>query len=366
MEMVRQRSDATRAEGFTIVEVVMAMTVVAIGIVGVIGVMHGSFDLVVANGDRSKAVGLATREIEALRAVPYEDLAVSPSTVTRQDTVGGVPFTVERGVTWARQGANDFAYKRGVVSVSWNDVGGAHSVHQETLYYPGGLAPGATTTTTAACGPDPQPPIALLGVPAQLSGATGVDLAWTPAVGGGAVQSWIIESSTNNFATKQVLTTTQPPTSTSYLAEGLSAGVAYQFRVSAVGLCAKVSAWSPVASVTTTVLAAVSCQLQTPNLTPAKIKLANNGANAGLSATPVLTVNTTGSCTGLKASYTKRAAAAATVTLLSTSVGGVWTADLTTSGPWDVGVKSVDILDSTNSTLGTVLMTVCAKNASSC
>jgi hypothetical protein len=176
----------------------------------------------------------------------------------------------------------------------------------------------------------------------------------------------MVQSSTNNFASSQIMTDTQPGSSTALEVEGLAADTIYQFRVAALGFCLTASPWSPVATVATNPATPPICQTGTPNVTPAKIKLASNSANAGLSATPRITVNTTGTCAGVTASYKKTAKSATSLAALAAGGSGAWSVSLSTTGPWDVGVHAVDILDGANVKQGTVLLTICSKNASSC
>jgi Tfp pilus assembly protein PilV len=348
------------------VEVMVALTVLALGVVAVIGVMGSAFNVSVTNSARSKAVALATKELETIRAIPYASIVAGPATTSRDEVSGSRTYHIERAVTWVTKGTTAQAYKQGTVDVSWTDHAGRHDVHQTTYYYPGGLGPSVTPTTTAPCGGAPPAATALTATAVVLPDSGGVDLAWTAGVGTQPVLLWMVQSSTNNFLSTQTITDTQPGTSTGLQVEGLAAATTYQFRVAAIGMCLSVSPWSSVATVATGAATPPACQLGTPNVTPAKMKLASNSASAGLSATPTITVSTTGTCTSVRASYKKKATAAATSAALVASSGGSWSAALSTTGPWDVGVHSVDIYDGANVKQGTVLLTVCSKNAPSC
>jgi hypothetical protein len=314
-------------------------------------------------------VALATRELESLRAVPYKDLAVSTTATTRQEQVGGTTFTVERGVTWRAQSGQTQATKEATVAISWSDgVGQVDEVHQSTVLYPGGLGPAAAPPTTTPCGSagTPNPPTALSAtVPTDILADIGADLTWTPALSSAVpVATWRIEMSTNNFSTVQVITTSQPVSAVTTRVEGLSAGTNYQFRVAGLSACSKMSAWSPIATVTTTASAAATCNLGTPNVTPSGIKRASNGNNAGLVSSPRVTVNTTGNCTGLHVKYEASTGVLRDQPLVA--VGTVYSVSLTSSGPWDVGVHSLDIYDNGNTKRGSLLLTVCSHNAASC
>ncbi|MEA3076233.1 MAG: hypothetical protein QOF60_1141 [Actinomycetota bacterium] len=348
------------------VEVAVAMTVLALGVVAVISVMGSAFNVSITNSARSKAVALATKELETIRAVPYASITAGPASTSRDEVSGGRTYRIERAVTWVTQGTNAVAYKQGTVDVSWSDHAGSHDVHQTTYYYPGGLGPASTPTTTAPCAGTPSAPASLTAAAVVLPDSGGVDLAWTKGSGTQPVLLWVVQASTNNFLNSQIITDTQPGSATNLQAEALAANTTYQFRVAAIGMCQAVSPWSPVATVTTSPAAAIACQMGTPNVTPAKIKLSSNGATAGLSAAPTITVSTTGTCTTVRATYKKKAGAADSTATLIASSGGSWSATLSTAGPWDVGVHSVDIFDGANVKQGTVLLTVCSKNAPSC
>ncbi|MDQ3107360.1 MAG: prepilin-type N-terminal cleavage/methylation domain-containing protein [Actinomycetota bacterium] len=356
-------------DGFTMVELVVSLTILAIGIVGVIGVMNSSFGVAVRTNERSRAVALATREIEALRAEQYDLLATSPTATTRTEQVGGTTFTVEKAVVWGNRDGNPKAVKSATVAVRWSDGSGTvHDVSQSTDVYPGGLGPAATTPTTASCtsgGTPTGPTLLVASLPTDVLADVGVDLVWTPALSSAIpVATWRLEMSTNNFTTAQVITTSQPVSAVTTRVEGLSAGTAYQFRVAGLSACSKLSAWSPIATITTATAASATCSLGTPNVTPAAVKRANNGNNAGLAITPRVTANTTGNCSGLYVRY--QAVAGVSQTQLLTGVGAVYSVSLTSNGAWDIGVHTLDLFDGANIKRGSLLLTVCAHNAVIC
>ncbi len=237
MPVAVQHAHGSDERGFTMVEMVVSLTILAIGIVGVIGVMNSSFGVSVRTNQRSRAVALATREVESVRAVTWSQLPASSTATTRQEEVGGTTFTVEKAVTWQSRSGNAQAVKRATVAVRWTDADGrVRDVSQTTDVYPGGLGPAATTPTTASCSNSaaPSAPGGLLASlpPLAATADIGVDLVWTPPIASTVpVATWRIEMSNNNFGTAQVVTTTQPVSSVTTRVEGLSAGTAYQFRV---------------------------------------------------------------------------------------------------------------------------------------
>src|SRR3954470_20570939 len=100
--MDRRTSSAHPEEGFTLVEVAASILVLAIGIVGVIGVMNGSFGIAAKTSQRSKGIAVATQEIERLRATDYVSIPVAAANAQAQTytvPVDGRTFTVSRTVT---------------------------------------------------------------------------------------------------------------------------------------------------------------------------------------------------------------------------------------------------------------------------
>jgi type IV pilus assembly protein PilV len=366
-ELAQGADQPADERGFTLIELVVSLTILAIGIVGVIGVMNSSFGVAVRTNERSRAVNLATKELEALRAVEYATLIPTGTTETRTEKVGGTTFTIEKAVTWVAQGSNATAVKRATVAIRWSSGGGINEVAQATVIYPGGLGPVApASTSSCGSGGTPSGPIALgAGAPGILT-ENAVDLAWTPpASSSPAVATWKIEMSTDNFATSQVLTSSHPVSSLVYRAENLSANTTYKFRVAGVSACGNASVWSPIATVQTLAAAVIpSCTLGSSTVSPTGVKRANNGNSAGLAVTTTVTVNTTGSCAGLYIKYQAVTGTWRTQQLVAT--GGVWRVNLTSTGPWDIGVHTIDIYDGANVKRGSLLLTICAHNASSC
>lgn len=352
-----------REGGFTFIELVVALTVLAIGVVGVIGVMTSSIGVATRTNERSRAVALATRELERLRAVPYSRLTVDAATVRSVEVVENTTFTIDRAVTWVAKGPVVTAYKQGTVAVTWADAAGAHTVDQVSYYYPGGLGPAGATTTTSPCSSVPNVPTGLTATaPAAPMGDTAVDLAWTPATTSVAAERWIVERSSDGFVTSQRITSTHPGASTALRVDGLAMGTTYRFRVAA-SACGRVSPWSTAAVGGTSGSAGPTCEVGAPNVTPAQVRMANNG-NAALSSSPVVTVNTAGTCSTLTISYEHKAGTAARTQALTGS-GGVLKATMSSTGPWDVGVHAIDLYAGADKK-GTMLLTVCAHNAAVC
>ncbi|MBW3615076.1 MAG: fibronectin type III domain-containing protein [Actinobacteria bacterium] len=352
------------------VELMVSLTILAVGIVGVVGVFNSSFSVAAGASSRSKAISLATREIEAFRAMKYNDVLVSNVTTTLTEQIGGLTYTIEKAVTWADETSINQAYKLATVAVSWADGAGVHQVHQSTILYPGGLGPftGTSSATSTSSSNAPPAPTALTAtLPAGADGETGVDLAWTmSSTDLELVERFVVQYSTNSFATVHEVTSTIPKESRDFRVTGLSAGTTYSFRVAAQSPAGTRSSWSPTASATTTASSTTTCTIGTPAVTPSKIerKSANDGAT--LVSDPVFSVNTSGSCSGLRIVY-KPTVTTSQSLVLSSSSGGLFTGQLAgTTTPWDVGPHIVDLFDSASVKRGQVVLTVCDRNAKDC
>lgn len=181
-------------EGFTILEVVIAMTVLALASVGFATTAGGGLRLVGTSNERQTAVQVANESMETARATPFSGLALDSATVfdgagTPDEALSGTTYEGEelvlepggafdhrsatdlngasyatyRYVTWVVDGADAQAYKRVTIVVQWDggDADGvARRVTQSTIISSDGvswvLAPlesgggvPPTTTTTA-------------------------------------------------------------------------------------------------------------------------------------------------------------------------------------------------------------------------
>lgn len=359
-----------RDAGFTMVELMVSLTILAVGIVGIVGVFNSSFSVAATASARSKAVSLATREIEAFRAMKYNDVAVSNVTTTLTEQVGGRAYTIEKAVTWLTRDSVGQAYKQATVAVSWGDGAGIHQVHQSTILYPGGLGPvSASSSTTAGSANAPPAPLTLAATkPAAPDDQTSVRLDWTmPSTGLELVDRFAVQySTTTSFSTVHEVTATVPGGARDFSVTGLSAGTAYSFRVASVSPAGTRSAWSPTASLTTTASTVTTCTIGTPAVTPSRIERKSANEGAALTSNPVFSVNTSGPCSGLYIVYRPTASASQTL-VLSASSGGLFTGQLLgTTTRWDLGAHAIDLFDGAAVKRGQVILTVCGNNTREC
>lgn len=126
------------------VEMVVAILVFAILIVGVTATMSTSLNMVRNNRNRSVAANLASQEMDTVRSTDFTDLPVG-QTVTVQN-VDTVPYTITRETEWvtknASAGACDAppgsrpAYLRVNVEVTWPSMSGIPPVDAHTILTP--------------------------------------------------------------------------------------------------------------------------------------------------------------------------------------------------------------------------------------
>ncbi len=129
------RAATRRNEGFTLVEVLVAMSIAAVGFLGLAATHVTSMRATVFGRNVSLAISIANETIETLRRRPYAEIATaSPSTVVRE----GISFTST--TTVAALGTSS---KRVTMGIGWTDRFGTHT--------PGGAtAPGVQLITVIA------------------------------------------------------------------------------------------------------------------------------------------------------------------------------------------------------------------------
>ena len=349
--------------GFTLIELTIALTILAVGIAGVAQVMGSAFRTAGAGRSRARAVSVATAQVEALRSLPYEQVVVSAG-VTQSDVhVGGGTYHVRRAVTWANDGSVLNAFKSVTVEVSWADESGAHEVHQSSLIYPGGL--GAVVTVPTPVPGTPGQPGLLVAVPVAAVG--GVELTWTPPVPSSPPPaSYVVQYSTDtSFASYQEVTSELPAAAPLALVTDLAPDTTYHFRVASEAANGNRSGWTTTNNVHTGVSTATSCRVGAATVTPSAITKAAGG---GLAANPVVTAPLIGACSAatLTAVYKPLEDGVAVSTPLGGS-GAVRSAALDGTGrQWAVGRHRIDVLDGAGVKRATVRLMVCDASSVSC
>lgn len=156
--------------GFTIVEMVVAMTLMAIGMLAFAQMMYGGMGALVATRQRSVFLELATAEMESLRAIPYDKTCVAASDPNTYATFEGanavvgascdakavsdMPGTeaatahvVRRWITWTNPTGENVTeatatFKRLTVELEWREKNETpRTIRLSSVRYPGGFGP---------------------------------------------------------------------------------------------------------------------------------------------------------------------------------------------------------------------------------
>jgi len=123
-----ERRRARPALGFSLVEVLVAISIFSISVLGIQALFLGLVQTTTQNSQYASAVELAQAELENLRALPYREVD-SRMTMT---TVAGTQYTITSVVT---EGVPQPETKHIATSVSWVGRGGvSQGFALETIY----------------------------------------------------------------------------------------------------------------------------------------------------------------------------------------------------------------------------------------
>jgi prepilin-type N-terminal cleavage/methylation domain-containing protein len=401
----RRRADDA---GFTVVEVMVALMILAVGVLGMAPLFLTALRTAALGANRARALALATRDIEAFHSVPYCEAgfaasqtgysatwtdpadSTSYSTVTisnpnaniggpsgPDETAAGQTYHFARYLVWATGkspgGGTTYiqAYKRAVVVVTWSDQAGNHTARQDSAVYPGGLgayvAANCGASGAAGTPAPPAPPTNLTATTAAVPvGANEIDLTWTkPSVG--SFDKYIVALSTDNFATADVVANNLSAATTSYSATGLAPSTTYGFQIYAVQNSTGYQAASAQTSATTLSAGTASgCTVGLVTFTPTGADQASGKttlvSNVGVS------VHTTGTCPFLQLMYTPvDGDANPTSVPLTQGSPGVWSA--TMNGPstnWSIGNHVIAVADSAGTAVVQGNLIVCSSGKATC
>ncbi len=109
-------------KGFSLLEVLIGLVILAIGLLAVAGMQITSIRGNHFGGNLTQATVLAQNKLEELKHLPYYDPKLSSGQPSQQITDSGVVYTVQYGVT-----ALGNTMKNMSATVKWVD-GGDHSV----------------------------------------------------------------------------------------------------------------------------------------------------------------------------------------------------------------------------------------------
>lgn len=287
--------DRPSDDGFTLIEVVVSLTLVALLMTGMAGMFYSAMRVAATANRRTEATSIATRELEAMRALPYPTLGFytdqSPSdagmgtnvilgTTAPGDVLlaptgtakpGPTTFSINRHVVWAdgktpSNASLTSAYKRTRVTVSWSDPSGSHVVRQDSAVYPGSCGEhvaenscGAAASPTVGTAPN-QPTGVVSVTPGDPAVApSAIDVAWTPPAAGITPAGYIVEIALDPTG-PWVPTPQQAATATSVRVSPLASSTPYQFRVRTVASDGMYSVPStPLATATTAAASSGGC-----------------------------------------------------------------------------------------------------------
>jgi prepilin-type N-terminal cleavage/methylation domain-containing protein len=345
--------------GFTIVELVVALAILAMTLAPLCGVFWSAMRTAGVAAHRTDGASIASREIEAMRAIPYAQVgfyddqtgyvatyeghasvslgSTSPSSGALTPKIqpqqpdpfaatgfapdpepenaspivqGGVSYSVERHIVWidAQDSSSSYtqAYKRLTVIVTWKDRAGSHEVRQDSILYPGGLGKfngamgGTSTTTTTTAVLNPSAPVLnpITGL-ADPAGQTQIPLTWSQPAGGAAVTSYsIVYSTSSTFPSGSIsLVTGLAPSITNYTVTSLTADTTYYFEV--IAYAGSNTATSNAESFATLPVTVATCQLGALSVTGATT-LSTTGTilqtNGKVGENLALSMTTTGTC----------------------------------------------------------------------
>jgi hypothetical protein len=162
------------------------------------------------------------------------------------------------------------------------------------------------------------------------------------------------------------VTDSLPATSRTLRVTGLSAATAYTFSIASKSSTGALSAAVSSQSITTATPPTATCTIGTPGIDPAAVSLKRAKDGGTLSINPVFSVNTSGSCTGLRIEYrpTKHAAP---ISRILDGTSGLRTKALEDAPvKWDGGSHFVDLYDGVGVKRATVKLLVCESTAKTC
>lgn len=127
--------------GATLVELVVALVILATVVTLVAGVLISTLQLVKSNTQRTAATNLAAQQIEKVRAMLGPDIPVGQTNLGTV-TVGGTAYSLVQDAAYASQSATGNAcngpsaslpFKRVTVTVTWPNMGAVQPVRSDTL-----------------------------------------------------------------------------------------------------------------------------------------------------------------------------------------------------------------------------------------
>ncbi len=117
--MALMTTSLARDDGFTLIEVLVAISIAAVGFLGLAATHIASVRATGVGRNMSIATNIAAERLETMRRLPYDEITTgSPTSVLRGHTTFTSTATVADAGTTA---------KRVTMGVSWNDQFGTHA-----------------------------------------------------------------------------------------------------------------------------------------------------------------------------------------------------------------------------------------------
>lgn len=320
-------SGEDREGGFTLVEMMVALLILAIVLAAVAPAFWGSLKATASTDQRSVADGLAVAASEQIRSLPFYEVGYSttPSycnqsgstpvllsysspmdSMPTQQTVHGTTFQIQSCVYWvAASDGSSQAYKQSVVNILWGSSS-QFKYSQMSALYPGGESNYASsgpannftpsTTVPPSGGSPPAPPVAESATPYQTTSGDTVTPQSTINV------NWAVDNYTSAVLynieywtgsstrpSNPTVANSQPasgspdattPSTLDYQVGGLKAGTTYYFDVVAVS-GTMTSLPSNVVSAATTASSGGPCTVSSIQVSPKAPMVDKNGAPVG-------------------------------------------------------------------------------------
>ena len=129
-------------EGMTLVEVVVAITLLAVMMLGLAASLGAGLRIIRTDRQRVVAANLVTQQMERLRSSGFTSVPLGRTEF--DETVDGVVYTVRQDVEWQDQGSDNgpcdggtsLDFLRADISVRWPNMSGVAPVRSQTLITP--------------------------------------------------------------------------------------------------------------------------------------------------------------------------------------------------------------------------------------
>jgi prepilin-type N-terminal cleavage/methylation domain-containing protein len=357
--VARNAGGAPEEKGFTLVELLIAMLILAIVLVALAPAFYSALRGTNLSDEHSVASGLAVAASEQMRSYPYYEIgytssdyttpsnagyaqaskcaAANPVSVTTSaidnanvnnqlptsTTVNHINYSIQRCIYWVNStvAPDTLAYKQSVVTVSWN-LGKVHgSVSQTSAIYPGGEGkytqptdnydPATGTAVTVASPPSAPVWVSYAADPTL---ADTIDLVWSePSTTPTPAASYEVDYSTTyggsgflNLTPGSYTPADFNTPGTASIPNSISVGATatYYMEVRAIaadGTTASIP--SPVVAVTVLPQTSGACQLSNLVVNPTTIELNKYGTFKSISAFS-LSLNAVNNCNNVTVAYT--------------------------------------------------------------